>query len=252
MAISATELDGNNVALLFTGGSTVADVFTLNYVDGTVTSAYLPKLWLLPTRKNALKLFPPTTVLQRQTVEFLTRLIALGNLDTATVTPSAVVVGQTVTLRITVSADTAVLAQLPHSIMGGLTQGQPYAAAGGGGGGLTAADLGTVPFPGTIDSSVADGLPVCVFNGILYAADASNVNRMPCIGVWQASLSRYRNGGPLTLPTAVTANSRIFVAPGGGLTSTPPTGSGQTSQLIGFSVGTTTLIVAPQQAITLS
>ena len=252
MAVTATQLDGNNLALLFTGGSTVADVYTLNYVTGAITSAYFPEEWFEPTRKNARKLFPSTSVAQRQTAQFLTRLIALGNLDTVTITPSAVTVGQTVTLRVTVGATTGVLVQLPHSIVGGLSLGQAYPASGGGGGGLTAADLGTVPFPGTIDGSVVDGVPVCVNGGVLYAANASLSNRMPAVGVWEASLGRYRNGGSLTLPAPVGANSAIFVAPGGGLTATAPTASGQTSQLLGFSVGTTTLVVAPQQAILLS
>jgi len=252
MAVTATVLDGNNVALLFTGGSTVADVYSVNYLTGVISSAYFPEGWIDPTTKNAKKLLPPTTITQRQSVEFLTRLIAIGNLDATTISLSSVVLGQQVTLRVTVSGDTAVLVQLPHSIVGGITQGQASPASGGGGGGLTAADLGSVPFPGTIDASVSDGLPVCVYSGVLYAADASNEDRMPCVGVWQSSLGRYRSAGALTLPSAVTANTRIFVAPGGGLTSTPPSASGQVSQLIGFSIGTTTLAVSPQQAISLS
>jgi hypothetical protein len=121
----------------------------------------------------------------------------------------------------------------------------------GSGGGVTAAELGTVPFDGTVDAAVADGLPVCISGGVLYPADAGLANRMPCVGVWQAAYSRYRNGGSMILPAAPTPNALQFVAIGGGITSTPVTGAGKVSQVVGYSGGGNTLTVALSQAITL-
>jgi hypothetical protein len=67
MAVTATVLDGNNVALAFNGTAS-ANVFTLNTSTGAVSSAYLSDTWTRVLRQNALKLFSVTTVAQRETV----------------------------------------------------------------------------------------------------------------------------------------------------------------------------------------
>jgi hypothetical protein len=120
-----------------------------------------------------------------------------------------------------------------------------------GGGGITAAELGTLPFTGTVDGAVVDGDPVTIKNGVMYRADAGNAARMPAVGVWQAAYSRYRNGGSMVVPGPIVANAQQYVAVGGGVTNVPVTGSGNTSQVIGQSGGGNTLTVALSQAITL-
>jgi hypothetical protein len=78
------------------------------------------------------------------------------------------------------------------------------------------------------------GTPVALKNGLVVAADASDATKMPCIGFYQGSVANtVKIAGTQIGLSGLTANSAMYVAPGGGLTSTAPTGSGTVSQCVG-------------------
>lgn len=238
MAVTSTVIDGNNVALRFVG-SVSANVFTLNTATGVVTSNLLPASWVSVLRQNALKLFPVTTVAQRETVQFLDRLVAIGSVDGATITMSASVVGNLATLVASVSANTTVLVQLPHSIFGAASLGQSVPSAGGGGGGsVVPSDLGLVRFTGTVDGSVGLGDLVCIdTSGVLVQADKANTAAFPCVGVYEldsALAPCVRTSGEVAVAGGpFVVGSTLYVGDAGAATSTIPNTAGQIRQLVG-------------------
>lgn len=240
MAVTSTSLDGNNVALTF-AGSVSANVFTLNLTTGAVTSSYLPTTWCSVLRQNALKLFRVTTLSQRQTVQFLDRLIALGSIDGTTIATTASVGAGTATLVVAVSADTAVLVQLPHSMFGAASLGQSVpATGGGGGGGVVAGDLGLALWTGAVDGAVVPGdlVAVEVGTGILVRADRSNGNRMPAVGTYalDSALSpAYRVAGPASVSGGPFAAGAVLFAAStpGQATTTESVIAGEINQRVG-------------------
>jgi hypothetical protein len=251
MATTATVLDGNNVAIAF-DGSVAANVFTLHTTTGAVTSTYFPATWTAVLRKNALKLFGVTTLAQRQTVQFLDRLISIGSIDGTTIATSASVGAGTVTLVVTVNANTTVLVQLPHSIFGAASLGQSVPAFGGGGGGsVVPADLGLVQFTGTVDGAVGLGDLVALdgATGTLVRADKTDALALPCVGAYEldsalnvcvrTSGEVVASGGPFT------AGATIYVGLAGAATSTNPTTPGESRQVIGYGTSSGKLFVQP-------
>ena len=240
MAVTSKILDGNNVALTF-AGSVSANVFTLNLTTGAVASSYLPTTWTTILRQNALKLFQVTTLAQRQTVGFLDRLVAVGTLDGTTVSTTASVGAGTATLVVTVSADTAVLVQLPHSLFGAASLGQSVPATGGGGGGtVVAGDLGLALWTGAVDGAVSIGdlVAVEVGTGVLVQADRSDGDRMPAIGTYalDSALSpAYRFAGPTSVSGGPFAAGSVLYASStpGQATTTESVVPGEINQRVG-------------------
>jgi hypothetical protein len=255
MAVTSTVLDGNNVALVY-AGSVSANVLTLNTATGAVTSSYLPADWCLALSANARTLFGVTTLAQRQTVQFLDRLIAIGSLDGATISTNASVGAGTATLVVTVEADDPVnvpnptiLVQLPHSIFGAASLGQSVPASGGGGGSVVPSDLGLVRFTGTVDGAVGPGDLVSLnTSGVLVRADKANASAFPCIGAYElnSALSPCVRvagevavaGGPFLV------GSTLYVGTAGAATATATNTPGDTRQLVGVVQSSGRLFVA--------
>lgn len=238
MAVTATQIDGNNVALTFSGSAS-ANVFSLNTSTGVVTSNYLSNEWCRILGDNAVKLFAVTTLAQRETVQFLDRLISLGSLDGTTITSASSVVGDIATLVVGVNANTTLLVQIPHSIFGAASLGQSVPASGGGGGGsVVPGDLGLVRFTGTVDGAVGLGDLVSIdTSGVLVQADKANVSAFPCVGAYEldsalAPCVRVAgevaiSGGPFIV------GSTLYVGTSGAATSTVPNTPGEIRQLVG-------------------
>lgn len=81
---------------------------------------------------------------------------------------------------------------------------------------------------------LALGTPVAVKNGVLVAADAGDVTKMPCIGFYQGSVANtVKVAGSQIGFSGLLANNAMYVAVGGGLTATAPSGAGTVSQCVG-------------------
>jgi len=133
MAITATRLDGQNVGLRLSGGTTVADVLTVNVSSGASTSAYLKAVDLIVITAAAKKLFDLVPLAERSTVTFLARLITVSPADDASLTLTAVAGVGTITLRATVGVSPAsIIIHVPYST-GGLIAWGIGAGSGGGG-----------------------------------------------------------------------------------------------------------------------
>lgn len=241
MAITVTLIDGNNVALAYSG-SVSANLLTLNTTTGVVTSSYLPDDWCRILSANVKKLLPVTTLAQRQTAQFLDRLIALGSLDGTTISTAASVGSGTATLVVTVSGDTSLLVQLPHSLFGAASLGQSVpATGGGGGGGLVASDLGLVAWP-------LAAPPLGISVGQLADYDCANLvpatnTVRPCFGVYELdsqgnnAIRTYGPAGIVRCSSGIICNNALFLGVGGLATNIPPTGPAAWSQKIGRALG---------------
>jgi hypothetical protein len=238
MAVTATQIDGNNVALVYTGSAT-ASVFSMNTATGAVTSNYLPAEWCRILSANAAKLIPVTSVAQRETVQFLDRLIALGSIDGTTIASTASVAGDIATLVVSVSANTTVLVQLPHSLFGAASLGQSVpASGGGGGGGVAASDLGLVRFTGTVDGAVGLGDLVSIdTSGVLVPSDKVNTAAFPCVGAYELDSTLapcVRTSGEVAVTGGPFASgATLYVGTAGAATATVPNVLGQMRQLVG-------------------
>lgn len=144
MAISASRLDGQNIGLRLTGGTTVVDVLTVNTTTGTATSSYLSKVDLAVVSTAARLLFGLVPVSERSTVTLLTRLVTVAPADDATLTLTAVAGVGTITLRATTGASPANLViHIPHSTGGLVAWG--VGTSGGGGGGAVNSVTASAP-----------------------------------------------------------------------------------------------------------
>lgn len=109
---------------------------------------------------------------------------------------------------------------------------------------------GTVPAPGGPYYAIAQGTPVSIVDGVLVESDAGIPSTMPCVGLYTGSTTnRVRTDGEEMGLSGLPENVKLYIAVGGGLTATAPSGSGQVSQRIGESVGTTGVFVAPEDPI---
>ena len=112
------------------------------------------------------------------------------------------------------------------------------------------AEAGTVPAPGGPYYTIAKGIPVAIVNELLVMADAGDPAKMPAVGLYTGSTNnRVRTDGDETGLTGLPADVPLYVAVGGGLTATAPSGSGQVSQRIGESIGSTGVFVQPDAAV---
>jgi len=132
MAITATRLDGQNVGLRLSGGTTVVDVLTVNVSTGASTSTYLKAVDLIVITAAAKKLFDLVPLSERSTVTFLARLITVSPADDSSLTLTAVAGAGTITLRATTGASPAsIIVHVPYST-GGLIAWGIGASSGGG------------------------------------------------------------------------------------------------------------------------
>lgn len=142
MAISETTLSThNNYGLRLTAPDLFVDVLTLDLSTGDCTSAYFPAKVLEDLKRGALNIFQIVPYAERSAgaVNLLSRLLTITVADDATLTLSAVVVGDAATLRASVNAAPAsLLLHVPYSSTGGLAFSVGSEASGGGGGGVNA------------------------------------------------------------------------------------------------------------------
>jgi hypothetical protein len=109
---------------------------------------------------------------------------------------------------------------------------------------------GTVPAIGGPYAGIPAGSPVAVKGGVLVRADAGDQTKMPAIGVYDGTgtnLVRFAGAGVYYSGLAVDAD--LYVAVGGGLTSTPPSSSGYVTQYIGRVVSATSLSLSLSDAV---
>lgn len=118
------------------------------------------------------------------------------------------------------------------------------AASGGGGGGV---GPGLVPVPAG-SPSFSDGTPVTINNlGALAAASALTINTAPAIGLYVtvSGTGYIRVAGEQTVAGPLVTGTSYYLASGGGITSMPPSVSGNVVQYLGRATGATTLFVSP-------
>lgn len=186
MAITATRLDGQNVGLRLTGGSTVVNVFTVNLVTGEATSSYLTSVDLSIIQSAAVALFQMVPLAERATVTFLTRLVTVAPADSNTITLSISTAGNLATLVATESATPANLViHVQHSISGYVAWGVGFDTGGG------------PPPPSSSDKTFSadclagDAVGACVYvtgasvAGVMQVAtcDPADETKMPAVGI---------------------------------------------------------------------
>lgn len=116
---------------------------------------------------------------------------------------------------------------------------------------VTFGDLGLVNVIGG-PYAIPFGTPVAFVGGTLVPSDAALPATVPCIGIYTGPVNnRVRVNGPAVL-AGLPADSQLYLAEGGGFTSTPPTGAGKVVQGLGQSVGTGDLFVSIGTPIYLS
>lgn len=104
---------------------------------------------------------------------------------------------------------------------------------------------GTVPAIGGPYPLIARGTPVAIVDGELVRADADDPATMPAVGLYTgAATNLIRIGGTEEGLVGLPEDApNLWVAPGGGVTTTNPQAAGQVSQRIGETVGTTNIFV---------
>lgn len=238
MAITSTRLDGQNIGLRLTGGSTVVNVLTVNLVTGEATSAYLTAVDLSIVQSAAVALFQSVPIAERATATFLTRLVTVAPADNNTITLSITTAGDFATLVATESATPANLVlHVQHSISGYVAWGIGFAT-------------GAAPPPSSTDKTFSanclagDAVGACVYvtgasvGGVPQVAtcDPSDETKMPAIGIivskasaTDATVQRFAiadlTGSGVTFVPA----ARAFVGFAGLPVTTPPTPGGSGS-----------------------
>lgn len=233
MAITATRLDGQNVGLRLTGGSTVVNVFTVNLVTGEATSAYLTSVDLSIIQSAAVALFQSVPAGERATTTFLTRLATVAPADNNAITLSISTAGDLATLVATEAATPANLViHVQHSISGYVAWGIGFGTGGG------------PPPPASSDKTFSanclagDAVGACVYvtgasvGGVIQVGtcDPANEIKMPAIGIITAKSSatdctvqRFAVADLTGSGVAFVPASRAFVGFTGLPVTTPPT-----------------------------
>ena len=161
MSVNITRLDGTNLSLEVPAPSTI-DLFTLDLVVGTVTSAYLPQAWLDLLTERAKVLFTAIDVTERAvgSLNLMQRLLNVSALDDSTLSLSSTVPAPGfATLRIVAAgvAPAHIIVNLPHSMTGGV------AVAGGVAGPSATTLSGVVTGPTTNTAFDPNVLPYDLF-----------------------------------------------------------------------------------------
>jgi hypothetical protein len=232
MAITATRLDGQNVGLRLTGGSTSVNVFTVNLVTGAATSAYLTSVDLGIVQSAAVALFQTVPAGERATVTFLTRLVTVAPADDNTISLSISTVGAFATLVATESATPAnMVLHIQHSISGYVAWGVGFATGGG------PVPPATNNFVFSATCGAGDAVGDCVyFSGAEVAgvaqvskADPSTISKMPAVGIIiskaAATACTVQRLGRVDLTgagLAFTAGNRMFVGLSGQVVDSVP------------------------------
>lgn len=218
-------------------------LFSIDAATLEVTSAVLPAEMLPTIRYQAGVLRGLVGVADFATVlpGALPRLLTaspLGSLGALTL--SVGTIGTVSTLTVSNLPDPCwFLAAAAHSITGGFNTDRGTFTSGGGGGGT-----GAVPAPGGPYPAIPAGTPVALSGGVLVAADAGVLAKMPCIGIYNGSTANtIQTDGSTPTSGVVSSNADQYVAIGGGFTSTAPSGVGVWMQRIGKSVGTADIFV---------
>lgn len=254
MAVTVTQIDGQNVGLRLLGQTSVQPL-ALNLTTGEVTSAYIPAETLPILQGFALKLFQTVPVSARSAaaIGLLSRLCAVSPADASTVALTATVASGVATLTASITASPGtLLLTVPYSPSGGVMP----SSGGGGGAPGPGEDGSTVSVPR--GEAVVLGNAVYVTNtGTAFKADASAASTMPCVGIVQeatdpdnAANCIIRCAGILTGLGGLTPGSIYFADYAGGITASPPNNSGDRVQAVGFAVSATTLAVALSGVVT--
>lgn len=254
MAVTATQLDGQNVGLRLQAQTSVQPL-TLNLTTGAVTSPYLPAETCGLLQQFALSLFRVVPASSRApgAIGLLSRLCAVSAADESVVTLSA-------SVSVGVATLTATIDESPGSLI--LTT--PYAQTGGvmpsSGGGSSP----TPPPPPSGDTNLvtvsAFGIDVGTLvridpdSGDAEPADCRYEDFMPCVGIVESIVDAthvsVRIGGRYNGLDALQVGKIYYVGQSGELSPTPPIIGGQVVQAFGFALTETTLAVAPSTAIT--
>jgi hypothetical protein len=249
MAVTITQIDGQNTGLRLTGQLSI-DALSLNLTTGDVTSGYIPAIDLPILRQFALRLFAavPPSARPAGAVGLLNRLCAVSPADASTITLTASLAGDVATLVATVAAAPAsIILTVPFAPSGGVMPGLPA----GGSGPSTDTSLTTV----LLSEALNPGDPVALQAGFGVLARADNVARMPAVGVIDSLIdpttARVRVAGVFGSGAGYTAGAIHFVSSTGTISSTPPVTAGHLVQGIGFGFDASTLAVAPSTAMTI-
>lgn len=232
MAITATRLDGQNVGLHLTGGSTVVNIFTVDLLTGEAFSSYLTSVDLSIVQSAAVALFQTVPVGQRATSTFLTRLVTVAPADDNTITLSISTAGNLATLVATLSATPAsIVLHIQHSISGYVAWGVGFAT----GGGPPPPPSNNFVFSAVCSAGNAVG--DCVYvsgpevggTAQVAKADPSTIAKMPAVGVivdkTTPTTCTVQRLGRVDLTGGAfsfTPGNRLFVGLSGAVTDTAP------------------------------
>lgn len=250
MAVSVTQIDGQNTGLRLLGQTSVA-ALSLNLATGEVASAYLPSETLPILQQFALRLFQTVPVSSRNAaaIGLMSRLCAVSPADASTVTLSATVSSGVATLVAEIPASPAtIILTVPYAPSGGV---MPSSGGGGSGPPTPGNDSNLIEVPGT---GLGAGELVSIDGaGSAQLADNTDPLHLPCVGivdsVKDAATVVVRVSGIKTGLSGLTPGRIYFVGELGALALTPPIVPGTYVQPIGFSLSSSTLAVAPSTAL---
>lgn len=253
MAVTVTQLDGQNVGLRLIAQTSVQPL-SLHLKTGVVTSQYLSQETCSVLRDFALKLFlaVPSSARPGAAIGLLQRLCAVSPADASVLTLTASVSSSVATLTATIdSSPGTLILTTPYA------QASAFMPAGYGGGSGP-----TPPSPG-IDSGLVEvgcfGVPVGTVVyiddlGDAEPADASDPEKMPAVGIVEEIIdsthAKVRVAGAITGLSGLTPGKIYFVGTSGDLSLMPPIIEGHLVQPVGFSLTDSTLCVAPATTIT--
>lgn len=105
---------------------------------------------------------------------------------------------------------------------------------------------GTVPSPGGPYGGILAGKPVGIKGGVMVLADAGDATTMPAVGIYTGSGTNLIRFGGLSDSdfAGLTVDQDQFVAVGGGLTPTPPSGVGRVEQRVGRATTSSSIYVS--------
>lgn len=205
MAITTTTLsENNNYGLRLTAPDLFADVLTLDLSTGACASPYFPAKVLSDLQTAALNVFQIVPYAERAggALNLLGRLLTITVADDAVLTLSAVVVGDSATLRATINAAPGSLVlHVPYSGSGGIAFSVGSEATGGGGGGGVTAVTASLP----LASSGGAAPDISLNDSGVVAATYGSATSVAVVTVSAKGIVTGAVDTPITFPAAVTS-----------------------------------------------
>jgi hypothetical protein len=247
MAVTVTPYSAIECVIKTTVVASV-DLFSIDSSTLAVTSSYLPQSMqdTIKAQAGVLRGLVGSTDFPTVLPTALPRLLTASPLSSiAALALTVGTVGTVSTLTVSgLSNPCWFLAAAAHSITGGFNTDRGTFSSGGGGG-----SDGSVPAPGG-PYVFAAGTPLAVNPaGTIVAADAGDATKMPAIGFYNGAIADTIQVTGVASGLVLVAGSDYYIAIGGGVTATPPSGVGVFLQRMGRSLNATDLFVTVSESI---